>query len=290
MPKGIEPSRLDKVFWPDEGLTKGDLIGYFRAVAPALLPCLRDRPLTVKRYPDGIRGGSFFQKNTPSYAPDWVKTVSLPAESGKRRVRYTLCNERRTLLWLANQACIELHPFLSRKDQLDRPDSLVFDIDPPEGQFHRAARVALLTREVLARHGLRGCTKTSGAKGIHIYVPLTRRYEYDRVREAAYRLATEVEEQEPGLVTTQVSKAQRGGRVFLDFTRVARGQHIVAPLSPRARPGATVSFPVDWDRLEKVDPGEFTIQTVPGILERKGDPWRALCPSRQSLPGDVTAA
>src|SRR5919106_5384637 len=172
MPGGVEPSNLDKVFWPDEGLTKGDLIEYFDAVSSALRPAIRNRPLTVKRYPDGIKGMTFFQKNTPKYAPEWVKTVTLRAESAGRDVAYTLCNDKRTLRWLANQACIELHPWLSRTDRLDRPDHLVFDLDPPEDAFERSVQVALVLKEVLDEAGLQGLPKTSGGKGVHVYVPL----------------------------------------------------------------------------------------------------------------------
>jgi bifunctional non-homologous end joining protein LigD len=289
MPGGVELSRLDKVLWPDKAITKGDLIAYFRAVAPALLPHLRDRPLTVRRYPDGITGQTFYQKNTPKYAPSWVRTITLPAERPGRDVAYTLCNDRRTLLWLANQASLELHPWLSRVDHLDRPDFMIFDIDPPEGRFDLALKVAMLTRDVLSDHEIRGVAKTSGAKGVHVYVPLVRRHDFLAVERAAYRLAAEATEREPDLVTTTWRKADRGGRVFLDATRMGMGKHIVAAYSPRARPGAPVSYPVPWERLERVDPSEFTIRTVPKLLDRDGDPWAALAPERQHLAQELVA-
>jgi bifunctional non-homologous end joining protein LigD len=285
---GVELSRLDKVFWPDEGLTKGDLISYVRRVASVLLPQLRDRPLTVKRYPDGIHGGTFFQKNTPAYAPDWVRTVTLPADNKRGQVSYTLCNDRRTLVWLANQGSIELHPFLSRLDRLDRPDVLLLDIDPPEGRFDLAVQVAMLTRETLARRGIEAWAKTSGAKGVHVIVPLVRRYDFGAVQLAARKLAEEAAAQDPALVTTEFLKAERGGRVFLDATRMGRGAHVVAAYSPRARPGAPVAFPVAWDRLESVSPQDFTIRTVPPLLDRNPDPWKTVSPPRQHLPRDLT--
>src|SRR5262249_20089604 len=154
-----------------------------------ILPSLRGRPLTVKRYPDGIEGFSFFQKNTPKYAPPWVETVTLRAESAKRDVAYTLCNTKRTLLWLADQGTIEVHPWLSRVDHLDRPDHLVMDLDPPEGAFDRAVEMAFVVRDVLKEVGLLAAAKTSGAKGVHIYVPLQRRYGYPTVRSAAAEVA-----------------------------------------------------------------------------------------------------
>jgi DNA ligase D len=288
---GVELSRLDKVFWPQEGLTKGDLIAYLEAVAPAMLRYLRGRPLTVKRYPDGVAGQTFYQKNTPRYAPAFVDRITLRADTAKRDVDYTLANDRRTLLWLGNQAVVEFHPFLSRVDALDRPEMLLFDIDPPEGRFDLAARTAVLTREVLTAHGLEAAVKTSGAKGVHVVVPLVRRYGYDAAARAAYRLAEEAAAREPSEVTVEFLKAQRGGRVFLDWTRIGLGKHVVAPYSPRARPGAPVSFPVPWERLERgrADPLEHTIVTVPMAMDRSADPWGAALPAKQSLPRDLTA-
>src|SRR5438477_11767899 len=197
MAGGVKLTNLEKVFWPGDGLTKGDLVEYYRAVAPALLPHLRNRPLTVKRYPNGIDGETFFQKNAPKGTPEWVRTVTLPADSASRDVAYVLCNDLRTLLWLGNLASLELHPWLSRVDRLERPDWLVMDIDPLEGGFARSVRAALAAREVLRGHGLDGVCKTSGGKGVHVYVPLQRRYGFDRVGDAGRRLSTVVGEGEP---------------------------------------------------------------------------------------------
>src|SRR5438552_9897701 len=169
MAEDIALSNPDKPLWPAEGFTKRDLFEYYRAVAPALLPHLRNRPLTVKRYPNGIDGETFFQKNAPKGTPEWVKRATLPAESAKRDVDYVLCNDLRTLLWLGNLASIELHPWLSRVDRLERPDWLVMDIDPLEGGFSLAVRAALAAHDVLRDHGLDGCVKTSGGKGVHVY-------------------------------------------------------------------------------------------------------------------------
>jgi len=286
MPGGVEPSNLDKVFWPEKGLTKGDLIDYFQRVARFIMPAIRDRPLTVKRYPDGIHGFSFFQKNAPKYAPPWVRTVTLPAESAKRDVSYILCNSERTLLWLANQGSIELHPWLSRVGRLERPDHLVMDLDPPEGAFDRAAEIAFLVKEVLDGVGLSAAAKTSGAKGIHVFVPLQRRYDYGEVRAAAEEIARRVEERAPGRATTEFRIAPRGDRLFLDAGRNAPGAHVVAAYSPRARPAASVSYPVGWDELEGIRPEDFTIENVPALLE-KGDRWRELMPPPQALPAPL---
>jgi bifunctional non-homologous end joining protein LigD len=290
VPGGVERSNLEKVFWPETGLTKGDLLQYFEAVSDVIVPAVRDRPLTVKRYPDGIEGFSFFQKNTPKYAPEWVKTVSLWAGSARRDVHYTVCNSKRTLLWLANQAAIEFHPWLSRTNRLEHPDHLVFDLDPPPDRFHVAVEVALAMKEMLGRYRIEGVVKTSGAKGIHIYVPIQRRFDYRAAREAAVNLAQEMESQMPDVVTTEVRLAKRGGRLFLDIGRNAPGAHIVAPYSPRARPGATVSFPIPWDELPTVRPESFTIRTVPEIIGDRGDVWKALMPRPQNLSALLSGA
>ena len=284
MPGGVEPSNLGKVFWPDSGLTKGDLLDYLDAVSPYLVPALRGRPLTVKRYPDGIEAPSFFQKDTPSYAPGWVRTVKLRAESARRDVRYTVCTSKRTLMWLGNQAAIELHPWLARTDRLDRPDHLVLDLDPPEGGFLSAVEVAFLARDVLKELGLDSAVKTSGAKGLHLDVPLVRRHSWAEVRAAARNVADRVEASSPEATTTDIRKANRGGRLFLDTGRNAPGAHVVAPYSPRARPGGPVSFPVPWEDLRSIEPGRFTVVTVPSILASEGDLWKLLLPPPQTLP------
>ncbi len=283
------PTNLDKVYWPSLGITKGDFLTYMEAAAHALVPALRDRPLTVKRYPDGIEAFSFYQKNTPAHAPSWVKRVRLRAESAKRDVDYTVCSSKRTLLWLANQAAIELHPWPTRIDRLAWPDLMVFDFDPPEEGFPAAVEAALAMREVLRKAGLRGAAKTSGSKGVHLYVPLRRSHRFDAVGRAAGRLAEELAAKHPSLATTEFAKAGRQGRVLIDVRRNAPGQHTVAPYSARARPTATVSFPVPWSDLERVRPEDFTIRTVPERLEGGADPWRDLLPKAQSLPGDLTS-
>jgi bifunctional non-homologous end joining protein LigD len=284
MAGGVEPTNLEKVFWPDSGQTKGDLLGYFDAASPYLLPFLRDRPLTVIRYPDGIGGPSFYQKNTPKYAPAWVKTAKLPSPGSSRgEVSYTLCNSKRTLMWLANQASIEMHPWLSRVDRIERPDFLVFDLDPPADGFDAAVDVAFIARDVLAEAGLQAVPKTSGSKGVHLYIPLQRRHGYGEVRSVAADLAGRIEEMAPDAATSEFRKAKRAGRLFLDIGRNAPGAHIVAPYSPRARERATVSFPVAWKDLKRVRPQDFTIENVPGLLAEHGDRWQALMPKPQSL-------
>jgi len=293
VPQGIELSNLDKVFWPAHGespaVSKGELIAYVEEMAPVLLPALRNRPLTVIRYPNGTGGASFYQKDTPKYAPEWIRTITLHATQAKRDVRYVLCNDRRTLRWLANQAAIELHPWLSRVDRLERPDALVFDLDPPEGGFERTVPVALMVRELLRDNGLQAVAKTSGSKGIHVWAPLQRRYDYRTVRRTAERLAARLEAEAGDEVTTEFSKAARGGRVYLDTGRLAPGAHMASVYSPRARPGAPVSFPVPWEDLSRVTPLDFTIASVPELVRADGDRWKDLMPAPQRLPEDLLA-
>jgi DNA ligase D len=287
VPQGIELSNLDKVYWPRDGLTKRDLIDYVDAVGPLIVKAIRGRPLTVKRYPDGIDGLEFYQKNTPKYAPEWVPTVTLHAESAKRDVSYTLCNSTKVLRWLANQASIELHPWLSRADRLERPDHLVMDLDPPEDRFEVAVRVAFVVREVLDELGLESVPKTSGAKGVHVYVPIRRRLDFGAVRVAADRIAAMVEERLPDVTTTTFKIADRGGRLYLDAGRNRPGAHVAAPYSPRARDGAPVSFPVAWSDLDRITPRDFTIRTVPDLVEKHGDLWASLSPAPQTLPASL---
>jgi len=280
----VERTNIEKVFWPDAALTKGDLLAYLDSVSTPLLRALRDRPLTVIRFPDGIQGFSFYQKNTPKNAPPFVKTVTVRAESAKRDVSYAVANSKEALLWLGNQAAVEFHPWTSRRDKLGNPDQLVFDFDPPEGNFRKAAEAASRMGEVLGEAGLQGAAKTSGSKGVHVYVPIQRRYHHGQVMAAADRLGTRLEELEPALVTSSFGKAGRNGRVFIDTRRNVPGQHVAAPYSPRARPKATVSFPVPWEDLGTVEPESFSIVTVPKLLADGKDPWHHSLPKPQTLP------
>ena len=285
------PSNLTKVFWPELGVTKGEFLSYLDAVAHAFVPALRDRPLTVKRYPDGIEAFSFYQKNTPEYAPDFVRRVRIHAGSAKRDVDYTVCNSVRTLRWLGNQAAIEFHPWPVRIDRLDSPDLMVFDFDPPEGRgaFAAAVEAALAMREALQEVGLESAAKTSGSKGVHIFVPVNRRHRFGVVARAAERLAERVVARHPKLATVAFAKADRGGRVLIDIRRNAPAQHTAAAYSPRAVPAATVSFPIPWDEIGAVSPGDFTIRSVPPLMQGGRDPWKELLPKPQSLPADLRA-
>jgi bifunctional non-homologous end joining protein LigD len=280
-------TNLDQPLFDGADATKRDLVDYLDAVHTRLLPELADRPLSVVR----VRVGQdpFMQKNVPKYAPDWLRTVPYWAESSQREVRYALCDDRRTLVWFANQRAVEYHPTLARVPALDRATHLVLDLDPPEGTeaFGAAVQAALLVRQALADAGLAGAVKTSGAKGVHVFVPITTDIEMPDAAAATRALAARAERIDPVLATTAYIRADRGGKVFIDSTR-AGGATVVATYSPRVRPGAPVSFPVPWDEVENVSPRDFTIRNAAELLGDR-DPWADALPAPQQLPADLIA-
>jgi len=276
-------TNLDQPLFDGADATKGDLVDYLDAVSGQIIPVLEDRPLSVIRARPGQR--PFMQKNVPKNTPEWVRTVKLWAETSQREVAYALCNDRRTLRWFANQRAVEYHPTLVRADDWDHPTHLVLDLDPPaDDAFGMAVAVALVVRDVLADAGLAGAVKTSGAKGVHVFVPV-RDGTVEEVAAATRALAARAERADPALATTAFLREDRGGKVFVDATR-AGGATVVAAYSPRIRPGAPVSFPVAWDDLERVAPRDFTIHTVPGLLAEP-DPWEERMPSPQLVSPDL---
>lgn len=281
---GVDLTNLDQPLSPDAGATKRDLVDYLDAVADRILPGLAGRPLTVLRV---LRGQApFMQKNAPKYTPEWVKTVSMWAESSKREVRYPLCDDRRTLLWLANQRAVEYHPTLGLADNIYRPTHLVLDLDPPTADdFGAVVAAALLVRQALADSGLAGAVKTSGAKGVHVFVPIDDSAAVDDVAAATRALAARAEALDSTVATTAFIVEDRKGKVFVDSTR-AGGATVVAAYSPRLRPGTPVSFPVDWSDLDRISPGDFTVHTAIDILAGR-DPWAETMPAPQRLPNDV---
>ncbi len=277
---GVPLTNLDQPLFDGAEATKRDLVDYLDAVRDNILPVLKDRPLSVIRV---LRGQApFMQKNVPKYTPDWVRTVPVWAEASKREVSYALCNDRRTLLWFANQRAVEYHPALVHAGEWDHPTHLVLDIDPPSvDAFPLAVRAAHLVREVLADVGMAGAVKTSGAKGVHVFVPVDTDATPDDVAAATRAVAARAERLDPALATTAYVVDDRDGKVFLDSTR-SGGATVVAAYSPRLRPGTPVSFPVPWDELDRVAPGDFTVRTAAGLLAG-ADPWDALMPAPQPL-------
>jgi DNA ligase D-like protein (predicted polymerase) len=286
---GVQLTHLDEPLFDGAGATKRDLIDYLAAVSGLMLPGLRGRPLSVIR----VRAGQqpFMQKNLPDYAPPWIGSVTLWAESSRREVRYALCDDWRTLLWFANQRAVEYHPALVLAEAKDRPTHLIMDIDPPEGgPFGQVVAAAFGVREALAVLGLRGAVKTSGSKGVHIYVPVDASTE--EVAAATRALAARAERLDPALATTAFIREDRAGKVFLDSTR-AGGATVAAAYSPRVRPGVTVSYPVLWDDLGDVVPADFTVHSVPGLLggaaggAAAADAWAGQMPAPQRLSEEL---
>jgi DNA ligase D-like protein (predicted polymerase) len=278
---GVALTHLDQQLFDGAGATKRDLVDYLDAVSAPLVAQLADRPLSVIR----IRPGQppFMQKNLPSYTPEWVRRTEIWSESSHRTISYALCNDRRTLLWFANQRAVEYHPTLFRVDAPNSPSVLVLDLDPPEGgAFGAVVHAALLVREALTDAGLSGAVKTSGSKGVHIVVPVTDARTED-VAAATRALAARAERLDPQRTTTAFLREERHGKVFLDATR-AGGATVVAAYSPRVRPGGPVSFPVGWDDLPNVEPRDFTVHSAPPLLNGT-DRWRELLPEPQRLPG-----
>jgi DNA ligase D len=283
---GVALTNLDQPLFDGAAATKRDLIDYVDAVRDRIIPELRDRPLSVVR----VRAGQqpFMQKNVPKYAPAWVRTVQVWAESSKREVSYALCDDRRTLLWFANQRAVEYHPTLVRAGAWDRPSYLVLDLDPPaEGGFGLAVRAAQLVRQALAEAGLVGAVKTSGAKGVHVFVPVAAETASGDAAAATRAVAVRAERLDPALATTAFLREDRAGKVFLDSTR-SGGATVVAAYSPRVRLGTPVSFPVEWDQLERVAPADFTVHTAVGLVAG-GDPWADRMPAPQRLSDDLVA-
>jgi bifunctional non-homologous end joining protein LigD len=281
---GVSLTNLDQPLFDGAEATKRDLVDYLDTVRDRIIPALRDRPLSVVRVHRGQ--APFMQKNVPKYTPPWVRTVPLWAEASKREVSYALCNDRRTLLWFANQRAVEYHPTLIRADRWDHPTHLVLDLDPPSADgFPLAVRAANLVRQALADAGLKGAAKTSGAKGVHVFVPIEAQATFDDVAAATRALAVRAERLDPGLATTAFIRDDRGGKVFLDSTR-AGGATVVAAYSPRVRPGVPVSFPVAWDELDDVAPVDFTVHTAARLIAG-GDPWADQMPEPQRLSSDL---
>jgi bifunctional non-homologous end joining protein LigD len=281
---GVALTNLDQPLFDGADATKRELVAYLDGVRDRILPVLEDRPLSVIRAHRGQR--PFMQKNLPASAPDWVATVTLWADASKRNVRYALCNERRTLVWFANQRAIEYHPTLARASAPDHATHLVLDLDPPEGApFSVVVRIAQLVREVLAGAGLDGAVKTSGAKGLHVFVPVVDELGSSDAAAATRAIAQRVEQLDPSIATTAFVKDEREGKVFVDSTRVG-GATVIAAYSPRIRAGVPVSFPVAWNELDDVSPRDFTMRTALRQLDGR-DPWADAMPVAQSVPQDL---
>ena len=283
----IELSKTDKLLFPDDGVTKGELVEYYEAIGPWMVPYLKHRPLSLERYPDGIDAQQLFNQNAPQYFPDWLETADVDRVNGSGHVRHAVVRDTASLVYLANQACITPHAWLSRADRVHNPDQLIFDLDPPDG-FEAARRAAVDLRTLLDELGLPTLVKTTGGKGLHVHVPLDRTADFDTARAFAREVAGVLTHRYPKRYTTEQRKNARRGRLYLDIMRNAYGQTAVPPYAVRARPGAPVATPLDWAELDDVHPGEHTLRTVLDRLDGSGDPWprlrgRSLTKPRQRL-------
>jgi bifunctional non-homologous end joining protein LigD len=278
-------TNLDKIFWPKEGYTKGDVIEYYGRVADYILPYLKARPMVLNRTPDGIRGFSFFQKNVnPSTLPPFAKTFSLRAKSTGKMVNYVVCDNQETLLYLANLGCIEMHPWNSRRENIHAPDFLAMDLDPGKRNFDDVISVARSVKDIIEAAGGKSVVKTSGKTGIHIYVPLAGKFEFAYVRAVAKEIALKVNRELPELTTLERHPSKRRGRIYLDYLRNGLGQTLAAAYSLRAHPGATVSTPLEWSEVRKgLRPEQFTLKTIFRRLAAKGDLWKSLSKQKNNL-------
>jgi len=283
--KRLHFTNLDKPFWPEQGYTKGDLIEYYRSVSPWLLPLLADRPLVLTRYPDGIDGKNFFQKDAPGFVPEWVRTERMWSENAQREIDYFVCDDVETLLFLANLGTIPLHIWSSRVRTLQTPDWTILDFDPKGASFEHVVRLANEARALCEAMELPCYPKTSGATGLHVLVPLGRQLTYEQSRSFAELLARVITARHPEIATVARNPAARGGKVYVDFLQNGHGRLLVAPYSVRPRPGATCSTPLRWSEVGKrLDPGAFTIRTLPKRLQKTGDLLGGLMEETPDLP------
>ena len=285
----VRLSSPDRVLFPEEGITKGDLFAYYERVAPAILPHLRDRPFTMRRYPDGAHGKAFFQKNAPAHMPDWIprfraQVSTRESPSRKKWIEAPVVNDEDALLWMVNMGCIDMNTWYSRVDKPDRPDFVLFDLDPsPDVGFKETVQVALIVKAALDVLGLESFPKTSSADGMHVLVPVERRYTYDDTREFSEIVASAIARTHRGLATTEWVKSKRRG-VLIDSNQNGEGKTIASAYSVRPRPGAPVSTPLRWDEVnETLDPSTFTMDVVLERVHAHGDLFEGVLTSRQRL-------
>jgi bifunctional non-homologous end joining protein LigD len=294
----LKLTNLEKVLYPKSGFTKGDLIGYYAAIAPVLLPHLRDRPLTLKRYPNGVQEKYFYEKQSPRHRPDWVQTTTIYSEHSKREIHYVICQDLPTLVWLANLAAIELHPSLSRAEAITRPTTLAFDLDPgPPASIVECCEVALELREMFNELGLSSFAKTSGSKGLQVYVPLgdeklgdENDLTYEQTKPFAHAVADLFERRRPELIVSQMAKKLRAGKVLIDWSQNDEHKTTVSVYSLRAKEHPTVSTPLDWEEVQRCreegDEG-LLVFDAGQVLERvaeRGDLFAEVRSLRQALP------
>ena len=273
----LELTHLDKIFWPEEKYTKGDLLDYYQQVAPYMVPYLLHRPQVLHQFPDGIKGVNFYHKSIEGDLPEFVKTKKIHADSDNRDLHFIVCENEETLMYMANLGTIEIHPWLSTVDQLHHPDFLVIDLDPQDVPFKHVVEVAHTTRKILQNLKIPCFCKTSGKRGLHIFIPIGKQYTYDQSHEYAKQLAKKIHQQTPEWTSLEHDPDKRKGKIYLDYLRNSFGQTVAAPYSVRPVAKAPVSTPLEWDEVTKdLDPTDFTIKTMIKRLEKKGDLWKGV--------------
>ncbi len=284
--RSVEITHTSKPYFPDDGITKGDVLDYYRRIGEVMVPHLEGRPLTMHRFPGGLASDGFFQQARPDHFPDWVGAATLPRREGGELV-HTVVDSTAGLLVVANYGCLTPHVWLSRCDRPEHPDTMVFDLDPSGDDFAAVLDGARLLRELLEEVGLFPLVKTTGSRGLHVTVPLAREHDFDEVRAFASEVAEVAVGRAPDVLTTEQRKDRRGEKVYVDVQRNAYGQHAVAPYALRARPGAPVATPVDWDELSgrDVSPRRWTISNLFRRLGQRDDPWRGAWRHARSLDG-----
>ncbi|HEX7101699.1 MAG TPA: non-homologous end-joining DNA ligase [Nitrolancea sp.] len=286
----IEITSLDRRYWPDDDLTKGDMLDYYRQIAPIMLPFLLERPLTLRVFPRGIAGPGYWRRELADSAPDWLRSVTYQPESRSDKIKVPLIDDEAGLIWHANHAAIEFHQWLSTADDLERPNWAVFDLDPGEKvDFKQVLEAAMHVRNELAANDLTGFAKTSGGVGLHVFVPLEPEASFETVREWVHGVAKRLAEQQPDLISTASGGTHEGRKVTIDHAQNSIGRNTAAPYTLRARPGAPVSTPVSWDEVKRgqIRPDQFTLKTVPKRVQKLGDLWAHALKLRQKLPADA---
>lgn len=280
----IEISHPDKIIFPDQSITKSGLVEYYQKIAGYILPYLEDRPLTMHRYPDGINGKDFYQKDEPDYFPGWIDTVNVKLRE-KGNQDFVVCNDEATLIYLANQASITPHIWLSQRDHLNNPDRLIFDLDPPEGDFEIVQEAARDLKKLFDKLEMKSFVMTTGSKGMHVMIPLDGKSTFDESRDFAKAVADKLAERRPDQYTVEPRKDKRRGRLFLDYMRNAYGQTAVAPYALRARKDAPVATPLDWEEAlsSKTGPRSFHMGNIFKRLSQKNDPWHEISRHHYSI-------
>src|SRR5258708_1467840 len=275
--KTLKLTNLDKIYFPKEKITKGDVIEYYQKIAPYILPYLKDRPESLNRHPNGITGPSFFQKDVDHMQPKWVKTKNIYSESNDADINYLICDDKATLIYMANLGCIEINPWFSTIKHLDKPDYAVLDLDPEAIGFEKVIEVATETHKILDKLKVPNYCKTSGATGLHIYIPLGAKYTYDQAKNFVHLLGMLVNKKFPAITSLERNPKKKQKKIYLDYLQNRKGQTLATPYSLRPKPGATVATPLEWREVKKgLTPQQFNIKNIFTRLKQKGDLFKPI--------------